>query len=515
MKFPCSTLLCILLAAGLWGCALLKVRPDPTLSEKTRASSKELATRTLDLETPLERVGTILHENEATWSKEEIFPLDEDLPDAEFPEEEEPAEEAPEPESEGGISLYPLPSSMGILGEEEFDALLLAEHPFVERWIEFFTQTEKGRAFYARSLERMARYGPQIAHWLQENGLPPKLVWLAFIESGLNPHAVSRARARGIWQFIRGTARRYKLRRTPYLDERSDPYLSTLAASRYLRDLYQSYGSWELALAAYNAGERRIDRASRRLGHNDYWQMLHHPHRILPRETKNYVPKLIAAYRIGLKLKYYGFELPATATPLTWTTVPVPGGISLEALAKAIGISMEDLLVLNPALRRKMTPPEGSFALRVPPGTEELVARVAPALPRLKAPLPLEAEGYTVYRVKKGDTLWKISRRFGVSMSALREENELHSRSLLRPGQRLLIPHYGRKVSSPRKSSIFAYTSSTPTTSVYKVEAGDTLWGIARRFGIPVHRLARYNGLSLGGILRPGQRLKIPPPPES
>jgi membrane-bound lytic murein transglycosylase D len=388
---------------------------------------------------------------------------------------------------------------------------LQQEHPYIERWIEFFTQTEKGRSFFSRSLERMALYGPHIARWLEENGLPSKLVWLAFIESGLNPHALSRARAKGIWQFIRSTGKRYNLRRNAYLDERSDPYLSTVAASRYLRDLYLSYRSWELALAAYNAGERRIDRASRKAGHNDYWQMLHHPHRLLPRETKHYVPKMIAAYRIGTDLERYGFSLTSPPSPLTWETISVPGGISLAELSRRVGIPEDLLIGLNPALRRRMTPPGGSYPLRVPPGQGEEMLRVAVTLPALNAPLPFSEDHYIVYRVKRGDTLWKISRRFGIPISAIRDENDLQT-SRLRPGQTLYLPKAGGRPLTARKTDTYIRASGEIR---YRVQKGDTLWTIAKRFGVPLKDLIRHNQLDPRKPLPVGHLIRIPPFSES
>lgn len=512
------TFLFSLLCFFLGSCALFPITPSRNDRPSQIISlNEEITQAPLNLRDPLEKVGENLNQALSAITEEDFNPQLEDLPDAEYPE--EPEEEGYEEEvpQKGepfpqGISIPSPALAHGILGEKEFEGLLREEHPYIDRWIEFFTQTAKGREFFSRSLERMSLYGPHIARWLKENQLPPKLVWLAFIESGLNPNALSRARAKGIWQFIRGTARRYGLKRNTYLDERSDPYLSTLAASRYLRDLYLNYGSWELALAAYNAGERRIDRAWRKAGHNDYWQMLHHPRRILPRETKHYVPKLIAAYRIGIQLERYGFVTTSASTPLTWEVVVVPGGISLSELAKKTGIPEDLLSLLNPALRRRMTPPGDPYLLKVPPDRKEEVREIASTLPVLTSPPPLPDEGYTVYRVKKGDTLWKISRRFGIPMSALKDENDLKS-SRLRLGQKLFLPRSSAKTMVKAKQST-TYTN-TGAEVRYRIQPGDTLWGISRKFGIPLEYLIQYNRINPRKPLRSGHLIRIPPFPES
>lgn len=519
MRFSCTSFapLSLLVLLGAWGCALLPVKQG---GAQAPAAREELVQGSLDLATPLREVGETLVTWNSSGSEENFSPMNEDLPDTVYPEEEtqeeeEGEEEFPLPLSEVPPGSFPstFPAS-GILGEKELETLLQQNHPYVDRWIQFFTETEKGRAFFSRSLLRMQLYGPWIARWLKENGLPPKLVWLAFIESGMNPNALSRARAKGIWQFIRSTGRRYNLHRTPYVDERADPYLSTLAASRYLKDLYLNYGSWELALAAYNAGERRIDRASRKAGHNDYWQMLHYPRRILPRETKHYVPKLIAAYRIGIRYEEYGFSLSAEAQPLTWETIQVPGGISLNALAEGTGVPLETLTALNPSLRRGMTPPGDSFPLRVPPDKGEAILAYSQTLPRLTSPPPLPPEEFITYRVKKGDTLHRIARRFGVSVAALKDENDLKS-SRIRPGQRLLIPRYSSRTRLASRSLTSAYPEKKGSNRTYRVRPGDTLWGIAKRFGVTLQELAHLNQISPRSTLRAGKLLKIPPLPES
>ncbi len=369
----------------------------------------------------------------------------------------------------------------------------------VLRWIEFYRGP--GRAKLERFYRRGLRYLPYIFDIVEEEGLPRDLAYLPMIESGFNPRARSRAGAVGIWQFMRGTARKYGLRVDWWMDERRDPLKSTRAAMHYLRDLYEEFGSWDLALAAYNVGEGRI----RRLRRNDdltYWEV----RRRLPRETRLYVPSFFAVVLLLKDPEAFGLSLDTTGVqPWAFDTVYVPAPVELRLVARWAGTTVETLEDLNPAFRRWATPPDlKGFYLRVPPGTREQVQAGMESTPRRQWVTK------RIHRVRRGESLWTIARKYGVSVSAIARANHLRRRSLIHPGQRLWIPVPG--VSSPAPTALADPEPEPPPASgTYRVRRGDSLWKIARRFGVSVADLKRWNHLKTN-TLRPGQRLRVVPP---
>nr|MCK4408845.1 lytic transglycosylase domain-containing protein [Candidatus Eisenbacteria bacterium] len=223
----------------------------------------------------------------------------------------------------------------------------------VEEWLTYFQG--RGRKDMERWLSRAPRYRPMIDRMLEEEGLPPELFYLAVIESGLNPNAYSRAHAAGMWQFISSRARMHGLRVDWWIDERRDPEKATRAACTYLKELHQRFGSWELALAGYNSGEGRVERAQRkRPSCPDYWCL------DLPRETENFVPKFMATVLIGTNPSKYGFEIPTAGTPLSYDTIEITDAVDLQVIADATGTGYDEIKKLNPALRRWCTPPSSS-----------------------------------------------------------------------------------------------------------------------------------------------------------
>jgi len=431
----------------------------------------------------------------------------------------------------------------------ELERVLAHDHQLVQRWLDYF-QSPKGRVQYERFYKRLQAFGPWLRTWLRESNMPEKLVWLAFIESGINPRAHSRAGAAGIWQFMPSTGRLSGLTYDFWLDQRRDPKRSTKAAARHLRDLYHTYQKWELVFTAYNAGPRRVYRAIQRSGHNDYWRWLDQAY-VLPRETRHYVPKLIAAHRIGQNPTAYGFEFATTApAPVSWESIPVRGGLLLSQIAGEIGLPVTDLKFYNTHIRRAVTPPERETIVRVPP---EYAAPLRSAL----ADNRLQMHDTTsTYVVRYGDTLWEIALAYGTSIRELKALNNLRGNHL-RPGQRLVVPVPGQRA-APKPdyagqtwvvrrgdtlSRIARRTGATvddlrewnelandtihvgqrlrvrPLVTdesgvTYRVQRGDTLWEIARRFGVRVHALQRANDL-VGHRIRPGDILEIPPPPAS
>lgn len=300
-------------------------------------------------------------------------------------------------------------------------------------------QTGDRRAVVERWIERSGRYAGMIEAVLRDKGLPEDLMFTAMIESGFNPVAVSRAGAKGLWQFMAATARRYGLRVDRWVDERLDPEKSTVAAARYLSDLFALFGSWELAKAAYNAGEMKVLRAIRTLGTSDFWALTRG--RILKEETKNFVPAIQAATLIGREPERYGFAASQTE-PLAYESAPAPAGLTLARAAALAGVGVEDLLALNAELRLKQTPPGAPYLLKFPVGASE---RFVEAQERLRGrrlvtasrgPQTAKPE---VHVVQPKETVSTIAKRYGVSTSELTRWNELDEAGRIRPGDRLRI----------------------------------------------------------------------------
>jgi len=373
----------------------------------------------------------------------------------------------------------------------------------VQYFITFFQTVVRDR--FARWLKRSGRYIPLMRDVLKEHGLPEDLVYLAMIESGFNPTARSYRQAVGPWQFIEGTARKYGLRVDWWVDERKDPIKSTIAAARYLKDLYDRFQCWYLAAASYNAGEGAVSRAMRRYQVEDYWQLIEYPG--LKQETKEYVPKMIAAALIAKSPEKYGFKDIDYDPPLEWDEVILPPGTSLEAVAMCAQISLEEIKNLNPHLLRQCTPPDLSYPVRIPKGKETTFWECFLALPVPKRQIifvKAKNNHLKKYRVQKGDTLFKISKRFGVSLQELKAVNRIKDPSNLRIGQELFIPEkerYEAKSVSPTKGR-------ANKRVVHVVREGETLWRIAKSYGVSVEDLKRWNKLE-GKTIRPNERLLI------
>jgi membrane-bound lytic murein transglycosylase D len=396
-----------------------------------------------------------------------------------------------------------------------------------------------------RWLKRVHVYGPMIEHILAEENVPAEMKYLAMAESGLNPRARSWAGAVGMWQFMPATGRRYGLRINAWVDERRDPEKATRAAARHLRDLYDEFGDWHLAMAAFNCGAGCVRRAVRRAdgADPDYWDAYDY----LPRETRGYVPMFIAAAHVMENPEAYGFE-PAPPTPaFSYDYVAVHGSmLSLTTLAQLSGTKASVLRSLNPELRRGRVPPSRDrYHLRIPLGSyPRFVWNYAELPDRRKQPA-------TTYAVRSGDTLSEIAERFGTSTGTLQRLNGLES-TLIRQGQRLVVPvqdydgaltaeagenqpmrvQYGtsppvrpldpidtsisdRSSGASSSKALAASGQSAPSSgssdeisSVYQVRRGDTLGSIARRFGVSVRQLRAWNDLN-GSRIYPGQRLQI------
>jgi len=342
---------------------------------------------------------------------------------------------------------------------------------------------------FARWLERKGRWEEMITQELVASGMPRDLIYQAMIESGFNPRATSPAAAAGIWQFIPGTGRRFGMRIDRFVDERRDPVKSTRAAIAYLNILYQQFGDWKLAMAAYNCGEFCVERTIRKAGHNDYWTLP------LPRETKNYVPRIFAAAILGKNPKAHGFELKPWS-PMAMDTFTVEGGLTFSQIGKALAIPEDTLALLNPALVRHTTPPAREpWLLNLPMGVRERFAEVYPDLEKsYQAPAPQR----TVHRVRRKETLVGIASRYGVTVADLKRWNKISGRRVW-PGRNLVV--YGDYPGAPmvqaKEPPLAKRGEGIPARSkqaVHKVRRGETLSSIALRYGVSREDLAAWNG---------------------
>ena len=308
----------------------------------------------------------------------------------------------------------------------------------VERFVSLFRDEQPDRM--ALYLKRSGRYEGMIRAKLRERGMPEDLIYLSMIESGFNPNARSRASAVGLWQFMAETARDYGLRVDAYVDERRDPEKSTDAAVRYLEDLYDEFGAWNLAAAAYNSGAGRVARIMReetgdeRGEESDFWRI----RRRLPADTREYVPLIFAAALVGKEPHKYGLDNVERWLPVPTDTVEVAGGTRLATVAKRVGVSEEDLRTLNPHLVKAMTPPGDKYPVIIPDGAAEAHAAATTGGARADA-AGLDAPAKT-HRVARGESLALIAAHHGVSLSALQRVNGLGKRATIQPGQLLRLP---------------------------------------------------------------------------
>ncbi len=317
------------------------------------------------------------------------------------------------------------------------------------------------------------------------------------IESGLNPKAYSRAHAAGMWQFISSTAKLYGLNRTWWIDERRDPEKATNAAAAFLKDLFLEFDDWYLALAAYNSGSARVNRAINLHQTTEYWRL-----NSLPRETRNYVPTYLAAAIISRNPERYGFTSP-TSSKISLDEVLIEKSADLTVLARCADISVKKLKQINPELRQFATPPDQSYTLKLPAGKIEAFTAAFNALPENSRFAPQ----YRQHRVRPGESLSAIASKYRVSMHDIASVNKIRNYNRIREGMKLTIPVPSTAASGPVAS---ASAQKPQETVKYKVRKGDTLGHIAERYGTSARTIRRWNGLSYGAYIYPGQKLTIP-----
>ena len=354
----------------------------------------------------------------------------------------------------------------------------------VEHYIRRFS-SGKGKRNFAEVLKRSGRFLPEIKEILRSEGIPSDIAYLPIIESGFNPRAVSRKNAVGLWQFIRPTGIKYGLKINYWVDERMHMEKSTLAAARYLKKMHEEFGSWELALAGYNCGERRVSRAIAKTGSTDFWILS----KKLPRETRNYVPKFNAALIIAKNPEKYGFR--PTKMVKDYEAVIIPPRKSLAEVANLLDMGYKEISRYNPSLIGLSTPPGGNYELKVPRDYAEKLISVQDQVVALKdVEIPFRTRPVR-YTVRRDDSLWKIARKFGTSVEKLKYANRL-SGSIIRPGQRLKIPTRGNIV----------YVK-------HKIRPGENIYVLAKRYGTSIDEIKRANNLK-GSLIIAGKTLSIP-----
>ncbi len=376
----------------------------------------------------------------------------------------------------------------------------------VLNWVDYF-QT-RGRDHMQRYLSRSTHHMDLMKEILREEGVPEDLVYIALIESGFNPKAHSRASAVGYWQFIRGTGKRYGLRINGYVDERRDVEMATRAAANYFKSLYNLFGNWYLAMASYNAGENRLKRVVMKYHTRDFWKLAREKR--IPSETANYVPKYLAASMIAKNPEKYGFLNINYAPKVEFDKIYLIHGVSLKKLARKIGTTGRELRRLNPALKSYYVPAYrgGNTSLKVPKGTSQ-EALNALAYAKVKAPKNVASASTFKYRVRRGDNLSVIAKKFRTTVSRLKRLNNLR-RSNLRIGQRLRVPEqyrnadYGKYRGGGRKS-----IATKNGIKIHRVKRGESLWLIARKYKMSLSQLMKLNRLSRRSVIRVGMRLKV------
>ena len=356
--------------------------------------------------------------------------------------------------------------------------------------------------WFQDALDRSGYYAPMVHEVFAEEGLPQDLIYLAMVESAFKGRAVSRAGARGIWQFIRGTGRLYGLRQSFWVDDRFNAEKATRAAARHLKDLYHDLGDWYLVMAAYNSGQRRVERAIRRTGSRDFW--VHAQRRVLPRETRSYVPLIIAATVIAKNPEAYGFT-PSSKTPVDYDVVRLDHAVDLSTAADSAGVSLDDMKFLNPELRRWVTPLDrNDYPIRIPKGSAEAFKTALAAIPEN------ERVRFGTHVVRRGDTLSRIANRYGTSIAALTAANNISRRSLIHPGQVLTVPvppgSGGPRIRSVQRREVIAENGQ----DVYVVQRGDTLGDISMSFRMSLSELRALNGMAPRATrIYPGQKLIV------
>jgi len=396
----------------------------------------------------------------------------------------------PAPIDEANEATVPVDANVKAKAEAEIKStrsdLPLMMTDQVAGYISYFST--RGRGTLENALTRSGRYDQMIRRVLKEEGVPQDLIYLAQAESGFHPLALSRVGARGIWQFMASRARGYGLQRDWWVDDRQDPEKSTHAAARHLKDLYQQFGDWYLAMAAYNSGPGTVQSAVKRTGYADFWEL--YRRNVLPKETRNYVPIIVAVTIMAKNPTQYGLDHLEKAQPVPYDSVKIDYPVDLRLVAECVDASAADLQDLNPSLLRMTTPKDHAFELHLPAGTREKFQTAIAAIP------PDMRVWWRYHKVQSGDTLASIARTYRSTTRAIAEANNLADGDPLVPDSKLTIPIAPGKRAMSEDAATYARHATR-----YKVRKGDTVQKVADNFGVPPAMVRRWNHLK-GDSLR-------------
>ncbi len=399
----------------------------------------------------------------------------------------------------------------------EFDSIPSEVNPLVDKWIAYFQG--RGRPHMERYLARSTRYELLMKKVLRDNGLPEDLFYIALIESGFTSSATSHASAVGYWQFIRGTGKRYGLEINKFVDERRDPVVATQAAADYFRELYKMFGSWYLAMASYNVGEGKVRRESLKNDTRDFWEIA--KKKRLPKETVNYIPKYIAARMIAKNPDKYGFDGIDYMPPIEFDSMTFESPINLKQMAEKMNYNYEDLKALNPKFKGEVaTLSNNKLSLRIPVGSLEQ-AKLAAAESKVdKVEFIADTGNTQVYKIRRGDSLHTIARKFRTTVAYLRDLNDIPRKKKLRAGSRIFVPDRSR---AQQRNQVAASTTtqelspqskpeilSDGDVKYYIVQNGDSLFSIAQKYNTSVQALKKINQIRRGRVLKVGIKLKLP-----
>lgn len=405
--------------------------------------------------------------------------------------------------------------------DQELESIPTEVNPLVEKWITYFQG--RGREHMERYLARSSRYEKLMKKVLRDNGLPEDLFYIALIESGFSSAATSHAAAVGYWQFIRGTGKRYGLEISPFVDERRDPVFATQAAAEYFKGLYSVFGSWYLAMASYNVGENRVKREVMNHYTRDFWELARKKR--LPAETINYVPKFIAAKLIAKEPAKYGFEDIDYLPPIEFDHITVNKPVNLRQMADKMSLNYEDFKALNPKFKGEVAPVKGQeLVLRIPPGTNEAAMVAANAAFVDQVQFVADQGDTQSYKIRRGDNLKTIARRYRTSVAYLRDLNDLPRKTRLKVGMSIYVPdRTPLKDRSDRKSTanVAKHDSSGKKSSAlagmdneggryHIVQTGESLFTIAQKYSTSVSQLQNLNNIKRRSKLKLGMKLKLP-----
>src|SRR5437016_1446717 len=375
----------------------------------------------------------------------------------------------PAPIDEANDVTFPVDPNIKAKAEAEIKSthsdLPLMMTDQVAGYINYFST--RGRPTLEHALTRAGQYQDMIQRVLKDEGVPQDLIYLAQAESGFHPLALSHSGARGIWQFMASRAKGYGLQRNWWIDDRQDPEKATRAAARHLKDLYNQFGDWYLAMAAYNSGPGNVQQAVRRTGYADFWEL--YKRNVLPAETKNYVPIILAMTILSKNPAQYGLDEITPEPPEKYDTVTVDYPVDLRLVAECVDTPVERLVDLNPSLLRRTTPKDQSFMLRLPQGAKSRYEEAVAAIPVDKRVL------WRYYKVDAGDTLASIAKKYRTTERAIASANNLEA-GILAPEAKLVIPVSG----SISADGAVAYSKRS---SRYKARKGDTVLSVADDFG--------------------------------